>query len=566
MAWLCAALVLGACTSGPESSATSETTSGTPPATVDTTTTTSTSPATTTTGGRWEPTEHWVGIRDGEFYDLRSDDEFVPRGVNLLHKFVGGHVDGLFGHYDTERIDSELAAISGWGFNTIRVFLDMCQGCVADGDGVRVSYLNNLADFLQRVANHDLVVLFTSNDLPDTSTFNNALPCCEPFGGYRNSLYLSEEGVEAGVRYFREILGGLIERDAPLEAVLGWQIANEQFFFTDVPPLSLNSGSVTVANGNEYDLGDPDQVRAMAEESLVHYVDAIAAEIRSLDPMALVTIGFFEPNEPVESRPGDNRLVYVGRVMRESTLDFFDLHGYPGGHLALEDYALNYTLADYERTPVLLGEYGAFKTSYADPGAGAEAVARWQAESCGLGFDGWLLWLWGITDDEVWTATEGDDAISVAASPHTRPDPCDPGEYVSDNVAAGRPVVASAEEPGQVEYAAIRAVDDSDGTWWSAGDGPPQWLEIDLEEPRTVRSIEVLIGEISPPGPQRHRLSTRGESGGWTVVWDFDGDADHGDTLVFEPDDPLEDVRHVRLDVLAVDGWVIIHEIRIRGE
>src|SRR5690606_7907562 len=42
----------------------------------------------------WQPREHWVGVEGDRFVDNRRGETFVPRGVNLLHKFVGGHVDG----------------------------------------------------------------------------------------------------------------------------------------------------------------------------------------------------------------------------------------------------------------------------------------------------------------------------------------------------------------------------------------------------------------------------------------------------------------------------------------
>lgn len=537
-----------------------------PASTVATTVTTAPTPSTappTTEPTAWEPREHLVTVDGNRFLDQRTGETFVPRGVNLLHKFTGGHVDGLFGVYEPERIDDELDAIAGWGFNTVRIFMDMCRGCVADGVGVKAQFIDNLADFITRAAERDLVLLITSNDLPDSPTFNDGLPCCEPFGGYRNSLYLTTEGVETAQRYFGEIVGGLVERGAPLEAVLGWQLANEQFYLTDVAPFTMSSGEVTPANGRTYRMGDPESVRAMAEESLIFYVDEVAETIRGIDPYAAVTIGFFEPNEPVLSRPGDNRLVYVTRVMNESSLDFFDLHAYPGGAMRLEDFAANYDLASYERTPVVLGEFGAFSFSSESPEVGAGVVARWQAQSCEYGFDGWLYWLWGTSDDEVWTGTQGDDAINRALSPNERPDPCVVGPYESDNLAEGRPVTASKEE--SEEYGAARVVDDSDATWWSAAEGPPQWVEIDLESSRQIEEIEILIGAVSPPGPQLHRLSVRSGDGAYETVWEFDGVANQGDRLIFVPDEPLRDVRYVRLDVLAVDGWVIIHELRIRG-
>jgi hypothetical protein len=133
---------------------------------------------------------------------------------------------------------------------------------------------------------------------------------------------------------------------------------------------------------------------------------------------------------------------------------------------------------------------------------------------------------------------------------------------VSDNLALGRPVAVSAEE--NAEYGSTNLVDGSDATWWSAAAEPPQWAEIDLEEDREVARVEILIGHVSPPGPQTHRVWVRGvdEPSPGTLAGEVSADAAQGDVLTVEFD-PIPGVRFVRVETVKADGWVILHEIRV---
>lgn len=165
-------------------------------------------------------------------------------------------------------------------------------------------------------------------------------------------------------------------------------------------------------------------------------------------------------------------------------------------------------------------------------------------------------------DDEVVTADAHDATVARAVSPLVRPDPCDPGPFVSENLALDRAVTASAEENDT--YAAVNAVDGSDATWWSAAEGPPQWIEIDLGESAAISRVEILIGHVSPPGPQTHRIRVRadGEAAPGKLVGEVSANARQGDWLIVEFD-AVSDVRFVRIETVAVDGWVILHEIRV---
>jgi hypothetical protein len=288
----------------------------------------------TASTGAGAPPDHLIGVLQaqgrGQLYNLATGQPFIARGVNLLRleRFGPNLYDTLFGaQYDGSWVDAKLAALAGMGYNTVRVFLDLCKNdCIALADGgLSPSYLDHVADFLGRARAHGVFVLPTSNDLPDTADYGFAPPCCMPFGGYRNSHYLSAAGHEAAERYWTDIVSGLLERAASTDAVLAWELVNEQFVFTDSPPLSLASGLVGTADGNSLGHGKPKQQKDMVESNFVTFARSSSDGNPSAGSTALVTVGYFAPNEPIVWRPGDNRLVLTRAVLERSTLDLVDL-------------------------------------------------------------------------------------------------------------------------------------------------------------------------------------------------------------------------------------------------
>lgn len=554
----------GAGSTAVETSADAATTSSTTGTTANPTTTVATTTAPTTTIAEPSPAQHWITVDGGQLVDRRTGDVFVPRGVNMLRKRgMGG--DKLFQSYDPDWVDDQLRAIRALDFNTVRVFIDMCMPCTSTSAGVRDDFLDHLAHLIERVAAHGLVAMLTSNDVPDPG-YSDRLPCCEPFGGYRNSLYLSPEGHEIAAEYFGDVLTGLLERGAPLEAVMAWQLANEWFVLRDVPPISLTSGVVTAADGNAYDLADDEQVADMVAGSLTAYIDGVAAAIRRHDPDGLVTIGFFAAEEPGAGRvAADHRWVMPEVALRAPGLDLVDLHAYPGLGATWPRQVAAFGLDEDVTVPVVLGEFGAFLAAHPDAASAAEALVRWQLDSCAHGFAGWLVWLWGgPDDDEVFAADADEAAIARALSPMERPDPCDPGGYRSSNLALGRPATASAAESD--EYGAGNVSDGSVGTWWSAGAGPPQWVEIDLGEPRTVVAIRVVGGPVAAGGEHVYRVVVGGPTlGDGTAVGELRGSVGSGADLTLVLDPPVDDVTSVRVEAVSVDGWVIVHEIEVAG-
>ena len=103
-------------------------------------------------------------------------------------------------------------------------------------------------------------------------------------------------------------------------------------------------------------------------------------------------------------------------------------------------------------------------------------------DSCSLGFDGWLYWSYYPSDasagDRTWGLTDQDEYLLNLFAPVNQPDPCQPVEIPNDNIAYNKPVTASkslADQP------AVFAVDDDTVTQWGAGDMPPQWIQVDLQ-------------------------------------------------------------------------------------
>ncbi|KAA3642206.1 MAG: hypothetical protein DWQ07_24530 [Chloroflexi bacterium] len=522
----------------------------------------------------WEQSEHRIGIRvvdgAGEFYDTQSDDTFVVRGVN--YAFVPttpGRYTNLVlkvGTYDGELTRSDFRHLADNGYNTVRVFLDQCNvgpNCIGDADneGLNPAYLANIADMMGAAKEAGIYILFTSNDLPDQGGYaEEANAASGPFfAGYRNSYYLTPNAVNATKRYWNDLLSGLVEQQADFDVVLGWQLLNEQWMFIDQPPLSLTSGEVTTTTGS-YDMSDPDQKEQMVVDGLRHYIAEVKAEILTIDPTGLVTMGFFVPE-----LVAPDWYVDTAPLVQDSELDFFDFHGYPGD-VPLSEQAEYFGMLGFNEKPIVMGEYGAFRHVYSDINAAARGVAGWTAESCDYGFDGWLYWAYHPTNPEVgdrtWGLVDEDEYLLDLFAPNNHPDPCAEIAIETGNLAYEKPVRVSRALPGEQ---GASAVDEVETTQWGAGAGPTQWIEVDLQGSYQVTEIRLLVAQF-PAGNTMHRILVKGSSGDYTTVHEFSQNTEEGDWLVFTPDGPIDDVQFVQIVTTVSPSWVAWKEIQVFGE
>jgi hypothetical protein len=514
---------------------------------------------------------HRIDVRERangtqELFDSKTGKRFVPRGAQLLVKGVedGAIVDTLFGTqtFDPAFVDQTFDDLQGRGYNTVRVFLDLCRDdCIADpAGGLRAGYLANVADLLRRAKAHQLFVLVASVDLPDVGGYGETLPCCDPFGGYRNSAYLTRKGVRTLERYWLDVVAGLRDAGAPFSNVLGWELVQEWFVLNDAPPLSFDAGTVKTGDGRTYDMADGNDRRRMVQNNLRFLIRRVRAAIIRSDPTALVTVGFFAPPGQPALDAGFPLLVYTRDAIEHSTLDFVDLHAYPGYFGDLAFLAGRFGISRDTVKPTVMGEMGGFRFALPSPLSAAEALANWQADSCDVGFDGWSLWLWAETDDEVWGGPEGAGEIADVLSPATRPNPCDAGGVlVNHALDATATATASLADQGPA-----LAIDGGIVSAWNAGASAPQAIEIDLGAIVEVSRVELAIAQ-DPSGPTIHRVFGRQSTADpWTLLHEFAGTTAGGEWLVHDLGSPVA-LRQIRIETTASPSFVAWSEIRVVG-
>ena len=528
------------------------------------------------------PVQHQIGVRQGaggmEFYDVVTGERFVPRGLNYNRWvfrdsptagriLVAAPFNTEWGELD--QAEADLQQMAELGFNTLRIWKNACWGevggCIGDlQGGLSDTYLNNVVEFLHMAKRHGFVVIFTDDWIPDDGGYSQRLQrgCCDTFDGY-NNVYLTEHGIAAERAYLQDFIQGLIDRKAPLDTILAYELRNEAFYEANMPPFSHSSGTVTAANALRYDMGSEADRQRLMEDGWLNYSQQLRQAARELDPTALVTMGFFVQHGPNPVRQDDPRMVHLDRMIRESSLDFIDLHAYPGYDLDMRQHAENFTIIGEQTRLLLLGEYGADKANYADAGSAALVLANWQAASCDFGFDGWVMWSWDIPD--YWAPLDGGGEVGQALAPVNFPDLCSTANLGS-NLALFRPVTASGSE--SPEYGPEKAVDGSLGTWWSAGDGPPQSLEIDLGGASTIGRVVLQPGWVSAVGRQRIAVSVRGPGTGDEFIpfHTFDLSVESDTPIEYVAPEPLTGIRWIRFETQSANGWVIWHDIEVYSE
>ena len=300
------------------------------------------------------------------------------------------------------------------------------------------------------------------------------------------------------------------------------------------------------------------------EDSWLYYIEQVTKAIKTVDPTALVTMGFFVQQEPNPVLVDDPRVVLMHKVLYESVLDYVTFSAYPGYDLVMSQTAENFDLIGYNQKPVVIGEFGADKNNYPDLETAAVALQAWQVASCQFGFEGWQMWYWGGSDIsfEYWEALEGDGAVRRALSPTLNPDPCAPGQEMLNyrNLATFKPVRASRTHDKL--HLPEHAVDLSMATHWNAGDNPPNWIEIDLQQAETIAGVRLPVIQ-EPAGYTRHRVLGKGEVGDFQLLFEFSGVTEDGQMLEYRPPQPWQGIRWVRIETLESPSWVAWEEIEL---
>jgi hypothetical protein len=471
-------------------------------------------------------------------------------------------------HYDPQTVEEDFTAMRALGFNVVRIMLETCgfheNGCITDASGrLNPAFFINVADLLERAKAHGLYVMVASNTLPDDGYWINATASLqdEHFQSANNE-FLNPKAVPIYVDYWESVVRALIAADAPLDAIWAYELRQEHHFHWNYAPMDLEAGLITTANGTSYDLASPADKTRLIDEGLVYWADTLRSAIREIDPTALVTVGFFVPNEPHPVRGDDLRLVRTAYFLRNASVDFVDLHHYAGNGVDDDQIWENFGLIGVENMPIVLGEHGAIGNWYSSEDRAAGAVMGLEVAACRVGFDGWLVWGWrGDQLRDIWWASEGEGMIANVVAPVERPDPCAFGEFdfISYNVAPQATITASSAVDG------FPAQNVADGTpnHWNAAALSPQWVELALANPTDIDAIVLTVAQ-DPPGLSVHQIWIRQVGADLKLVEAFNQVTTEGDILTFRPEEPLIGVDLVRVVTTSVlNLWPAWHEIEV---
>lgn len=512
-----------------------------------------------------------------EFYDVDTGATFVPRGHNLVKYtfkddpvFGPGYADMVLSpaRYDRAEIRADFQAMRALGFNVVRVMLETCgaSDCIyplgATTRTLSGAYLDDIADMLALAAEEEMYVWITSNTLPDTGYYleKGYSGAAGPISAI-SAHFMTQAGLDAYAEYFSDLFTGLVARDARLDRMFSFSIRNEYWYDLREEPWTLSSGVVTTASGASYDLAVPAERDALAEETLIHFIDTMVAVVKDKAPTALVSVGFFAPNTPHAWRPGDFKYILTERALAESDADFFDLHSHPAPMgLSIDQTQENYGAAGIETKPLVMGELAGFRELYPAIHVAAQELVNWQTASCVRGYDGWLTWHWDGDEIEgpgLWGSNG--TVLGEALAPTLHPDPCASATVPNPNLAFGKGVTASNELPGEPAENAV------DGGWpqWGSGFDAPQWIEIDLGAEHHLGSVRLTVAQY-PDGPTIHEVYGGATSPPATLLHTFSGNTAESDILVHEFAAPPA-VRYLRILTTASPSWVSWREIEAFG-
>ena len=132
-------------------------------------------------------------------------------------------------------------------------------------------------------------------------------------------------------------------------------------------------------------------------------------------------------------------------------------------------------------------------------------------------------------------------------------------DFQRQNLALGKPVTASGEYPGNLASLAV------DGDWWSywsSGNFPPAWIEVDLGAVQTIGEIDLGITQL-PDCATAHRVSGRATtSEEYGVLSEFSAFTVDQQILRYVAATPTH-VRYIRVETTSSCSWVGWREIAV---
>lgn len=402
-----------------------------------------------------------------------SGKTFQPRGANFVR--LTRDADGVAyqstfepGQFNESAARGFLDQMRHDGYNTARVFIDPGTASARSPHGIGQMitatmtiygpYMDNFATFVRLAAERNIYVLPSLDAFPQNKYYwgivdEELRKTCKERGmvtecsfkalnmGGANLNYMNKGHVRAKSEYIKNFVTELKKRvDArALAAILAYQTNNEAYFDASQVPFAQTTGSVKPHNGVTYNMASAADRQQAADASLVEYLISIKKQLQTVQPDAMLTIGFFTNravgrtvyNGLPKLNQAENRV--PGRpaaVAAWSPVDFVDIHLYPDTVPYDPLPSLNSVEEAWIRKPYIIGELGALKSRYNnDVRRAAVAMKDAQISTCQHGAQGWLFWTWDtyepLANQELFfKMNETRGAINGQLAPIVRPNPC----------------------------------------------------------------------------------------------------------------------------------------------
>lgn len=377
------------------------------------------------------------------------------------------HATLMTGLYDPARLETALTQMAADGYSFIRVFISYDgEGYVRDANGnvlggpfygiagpytiganhvngLYKPYLDNFMDLLRRARHHGLYVQPTFEWLPENAYYELPAsaypndPNGAPYVAGVNLFYLAQPWIEKKKAYVSAFLTYVKSVDPSLlTTIVAIDLQNEIFVDTSIPPFT-RSDVVPLADGLSYDMSkDVDRQQAV-DANFVHWSNDLVGAGHGVDPDALFgasvftfnAIGLAGPNG-VHSNTQIRETRYPARpwsLATYSLLAYTDIHSYvaasPDGHPydpVWDVGTSEFSMIPTSQKPLWLGEFGTFRSIYANAAAAAPVVKAHKNTLVGLGFRAWGFWSWDISQGSTFStfdAVESGGVIDAALNP-----------------------------------------------------------------------------------------------------------------------------------------------------
>lgn len=379
-----------------------------------------------------------------------TDEEFVPMGGNYMGLRGGDHstfdaaTTFTEADYDPVKTEAMFKALSENNGNVVRVFLigrsTINPGISGDPaydiddenyyyEGLYKPYMENVVHFLRTAQSHGVYVMLT---LGDADVPSNAYYLALQGGSSlaRNYMYMTANGVNARKTYARNVVN-YFKTFAPdcMSGIFSLELQNEFAVYADQWPFTLTEGTVTLANGKTYDMGDVDSRELAFKESVAYYINQVSSAIKAADGELLVNEGTFTRNivgnngvygmQGIVS--GDYRVPATMDVYLSTNIDFLDVHIYfanTKGNTIMNSFADDLTYMNFYSAEtqallrskcIFMGEFGPNKNIFNTQEKANEAWRETVRLATEVGIKGFAVWtLESHSQTECWNILADD--------------------------------------------------------------------------------------------------------------------------------------------------------------